>query len=283
MQVDVRKYTERKGVTSRNLFDVIPVGNKGHSITQFLHKGTLTMTLNDNIRDNDIKAAVIVLNFLMQELGKELVDQIRNGAELKTFDENGQLAHVGGVKVKGTDISELLYHGDRKRGKRVFNSIVSLSNLNIRYKIGVDDYNMSLFQNVAYTSGNIVFDVANYLVVDMIRAMAIFRVQAILENDGFSARLALYTEMNQRPSGTYKDENAEIRTRYVPLNDYKLESIIKSLGLERQRSDRVVNNIQEAFEDIHKNSKGKFPKYTYNSIKKSFESEYKNGRKTNEK
>lgn len=270
-------------MTSRNLFDVIPVGKKGGSISVPVRDGTINMTLNSNIRDNDIKAAVIVLNFVMQDLGKDFVDQIRNGAGLPVFDENGQLEHIHGVKIKATDLSGVLYRGNRKRGKRVLNSILSLSNLNIRYHVGANDYNMSLFQNVAYTSGNIVFDIANYLVTDMIRALATFRVQAILENDGLAARLALYIEMNQRPSGKYKDQNGEVRTKYVPLNGYRLEDIIISLGLQNSRKDHAINNIQEAFKAMHKNSKGMFPRYTYNNFKKTFESEYKNGRKCDAK
>ncbi len=213
-------------------------------------------------------------------MGKDIIDKIRNGTQLPILNEkSGQALYTNPITIDAKELSELIYSGDRKKGKRVFTHLQHLEDLVIRYDLTDLNSTIRLFDNVAYKSGNITFNIAHMLLNRLKNNLLVFRLLPILEHSGVAMRLSMYIESHQRPGKKYTDSSGEKRTKYYPLNEYCLEHLVVALQLQSQRSDKVILALQDAFTVLNNSTKNPIPKFTYNKYRRSFENEYKNGKK----
>lgn len=281
MQLDLFRDHTKKGLGTTDLFQVIPVGKKGDKQRLAINGGTMTFEWGGNIRDNEIKTAVLLLSMTLQSMGIDKIEKLRAGAQLRAEDENGQPAYSSGITVNAADMSELMFAGDRKKGKRVFSYLENLENLKIEYNLPGYSAVIRLFNRVTYKKGEISFDVANFLINRLATTLLAFRLPPILQNSGLAMRLALFIETRQSGRGTWKDAEGNIHTKYYPKNEYSLSDIVISLKLQATYNSNsliAIKRISEAFIEI-KNNNNDFPLFTYEPRRRVFENEYKNGLK----
>lgn len=270
-----------KGMGTTDLFDVIPVGKKGTSFERVTSNGSkLVTSFGSNIRDTEIKVAILLISKIFQSLGKKQIDDLRKGYSLETLTEDGQTAYSKPIIVDAKDASSMLYNRNRGLGKRVYTALKHLEDLSMDYSYnGKDESRIRLFQGVAYAKGKIVFNIANFLINRLEYTFKSFRIAPVLIQTGFNMRLSLYVETHQRPMGKYKDSDGVVRTKYAAKNDYYLEDMIKTLRLEGHRENDIIVKLREAFIELSQSEINPIPKFTYNKRLKSFENEHKNGQK----
>ena len=263
-----------------DLFNAIPVGRKGTSRTYTFPYGTLTTDFHANIRDVEIKVAVTLLSHTFNQLGIESVQELKEGKQLQVInEETGQTLYTNGISIDAKELSELLHRGDRTKGRRVFKNLQHLEDLVLRYDLDYVNCTIRLFDNVAYKNGMITFNIANMLLNRLGTTLIAFRLPPILEHNGLTMRLSMYVESHQRPGKQYKDSSGEIRKKYYPKNEYYLEDLKLALNLIDRREDKVISELQNAFDELHNGESNPLSRFKYNRCRKSFESEYKNGKK----
>ena len=176
-------------------------------------------------------------------------------------------------------MSELIHRGDRTKGGRIFKNLQHLEDLSLRYDFDYVKCTIRLFDNVSYKNGKITFNIANMLLNRLGSTLVAFRLPPILEHNGLAMRLSMYVESHQRPGKQYKDSSGEKRTKFYPKNEYYLDDLKLALNLIDRREDKVISELQNAFDELHNGVNNPLPKFKYNRHRRSFENEYKNGKK----
>ncbi len=284
MEILPYAHIDKKGLGTNDLFQAIPVGKAG-TFTEITvtDGGTVRFDRYSKIDDSEMKVATVLLSHTFHQIGKEILDTIRDGEMLPTISETtGQAEYQKAISVDAKDFAEMIYVNDdtaRKKGRKVFKHLQNLEDMAIRYRLPYLDTTIRLFDRVAYKNGVITFDIANSLINRMATTMLSFRLSPVLEHNGLAMRLAMIVETNQRFAGTYKDSSGEKRNKYYPLNEYYLDDLLFALQMESRREDKAIKEIQRAFNVLHREGTNPIAKYTYNKHRRSFESEYKNGKK----
>lgn len=280
MRILPYQHLDKKGLGAMDLFNAIPVGKKGTSRTYSLPNGTLTTNFHANIRDAEIKVAVTLLSHTFNQLGIESVQQLREGKTLPVInEETGQTLYTNGISIDAKELSELTHKGDRTKGRRVFKNLQHLEDLVLRYDLDDVNCTIKMFDNIAYKNGIITFNIANMLLNRLGTTLITFRLPPILEHNGLTMRLSMYIESHQRPGRQYKDSSGEKRTKFYPKNEYYLDDLKLALNVMNRREDKVISELQNAFDELHNGMHNPLSKFTYNKFRRSFENEFKNGKK----
>lgn len=280
MELEIYRDQNKKGLGTSDLFNVIPVGKKDDRVVVPI-EGKLNMIFEwgESISDGDIRAAIIMLSFSLHSWGKSKIDKLRNGVQLEEFNEKGQATYTNSLSVKGVDISAFMNKGDKKKAKRIYQSLKNIEKLNIDYEEPGLSTRIRLFSRVAYKNGYLTFDIANFLLNRIGQTLVAFRTAPIVDSRGRTIRLALYVETHQRGAGSYI-KDGEKHTKYVPLNEYYIDDLIIGLNLNpKVQISRTISRLQEDFNALKIINPG-FPQFTYNSRRRSFENEHKNGIKS---
>lgn len=277
-------HIDKKGLGTSDLFQAIPVGKAGtYTEISVAENGTVRFERHSKIDDSEMKVATVLLSHTFHQIGKEILDTIRSGEMLPTICETtGQAEYQKSIRVDARDLAEMIYVNDtnaRKKGRKVFRHLQNLEDMAIRYRLSYLDTTIRLFDRVAFKNGVITFDIANLLINRMSTTMLSFRLPPVLEHNGLAMRLAMIVETNQRPGKMYNDSSGGKRTKYYPLNEYYLDNLLYALQMENRREDKAIKEIQRAFNTLHREGTNRISRYTYNSYRRSFESEYKNGKR----
>ncbi len=279
MDIKIYEHLDKKGLGIKNIFDNIPVGKKGTVRHYKAPDGVFTYEFNANIRDAEVKVAIALMSYTFNQMGLSNVDRFRNNeAMLPMIDDNGQTIYTRGISVDAKQLSEMIYDGARNRGNRVFKTLRHLEHFSIRYDLTLMRGTIKLFDNVAYRNGMITFNVSNFLLNQLGAQLIAFRINPILEHNGLAMRLSMYVETHQRPGKQYTDSSGEKRRKYYPMNEYYLDDLKSVLNLIDRREDKVVSELQNAFDELHNGTNNPLPKFKYNRYRRSFENEYKNGK-----
>ncbi len=277
MKVEIYDHLDKKGLGNNDLFEVIPVGKKGTSYSVEVERGKVIFQFNANIRDSELKVAIALLSHTFNQVGKDTIDKFRSGDQLPMMNEQtGQALYAEPVTVDAKELSELIYGGDRKKGKRVFTHLQHLEDLTLRYEFVDLSCTIRLFDNVAYRNGKITFNIANMLLNRLGSTLIAFRLPPVLAHSGLTMRLSMYVESHQRPGSTYKKEG-KTHTKFYPKNEYYLDDLRAGLRMENLQESKIIANLKISFEELNKKERSNFPKFTYNEKRRSFENEYKNG------
>ena len=276
------EHLDRKGLGTNDLFHAIPVGRKGTEFSvNTVDGGKITFQFNSHIRDAEIKVAIALLSHTFNQMGIDVVNSIRDGIRLEELDdETGQPLYMRGLSVDAKELAEVIYPDNtnaRKESRRVYKHLVNLENLAIHYDLPGVKTTLRLFARPAMKKGIISFDISHTLINRLGTTLLAFRLPPVLQHTGLTMRLSMYVETHQRPGKSYRKEGKTHR-KYYPLNEYYLDDLKFGLRLEDRREDKLIKELQESFDEIYEKSDGDFPKFTYNKYRRSFESQYKNGK-----
>ena len=263
----IQNLDSKKGLTSKEDFGVIPLGDKGE-VTPFVlsNGGTVTLDYGASIKDSDRRSALTCISLMLSRLGYEQLNTIIQNP-IPMFRDSGQVAYTT-FSIKASDISTVLY-GKNDEGRLIAKSLKKVAHLQISID-GANGKAQNVFnqmQNIAYKNGMITFDVANILVMHLAETRLPFRLSKTLLHVGFDYRLSFYIETHQYKAGK----------NWYPQQTYRLDDLLDGLKLRgkyRNSESKQVEVIQKAFDNIASKDDA-FPQYRYDDINKWFYNKYK--------
>ncbi len=261
---------EHKGLTSRQEWGIFPLGKKGTVKTYAVTENVSTdVEYGATIKDGDRRNIITTLSMAIKSVGFDRINKVIE-KPLDIFDDDTMQPLFTPFIVKASELSVLLYKTTRE-GRQVAKSLKAASQMMLTIHTEKKQNFMSLpqVQNIVYKDGMISFSIYNGLINHLIQNRLPFRIAKTLLYLGFTYRLSFYIETNQYP----KNGN------WFPKNTYSLDELLDGLTIRNMyegREDKLVQKIQEAFNELH-SIDSDFPQYKYDKIKKFFYNKYKKG------